>query len=307
MKLQRVSFLGVRGIADTTMDFGRRESGPPHDLVILAGPAGAGKTRALEAILAAKEAVAPYGPPGAGAPWIAPGSTIAKVVLAFHLDEDERTYAATSSDVLEAEVQFFPQRTRADAPEGLVAVLERYSHDRAHGKLEYFPASRRIPFEPPFGGLGTNAQRLYRTTRDARKYGFVPRLLQHLERDRALAREFASRLEALSPTCRHAPGSGGEGMPRSLSSRGGTAMRPSEISDSEADAVIFAATAVAIGLDRSLVLVDRPELHLDLRSAKSFLGGLRALGEDNQLLIASSSPEIIAAAEGARVVCLENP
>lgn len=304
MKIQRVSFLGVRGLADATFEFGQRESVAPAEIVILTGSPASGKTRALEAMIAAKEAIAPYGPIVQGAPWIAENSEVAKVIIAFYLDEEERAYAGASSSVVEAEVQFLPERARADADEGLVAVLDRYSHDRAKGKIEYFPASRRIPIYPPFGGLGAAEQRVNRPTKDARKYSFILRFLQEIAQSPASARDFAARLEAFSATCRYTGGLP-EGVPHCFSSRRGAALSPFEISDSEADAVIFAAASVVLGLSRSILFVDRPELYADLRDAKRLVDGLRALGKDNQLILASSSAELVAAAEQARVVSLE--
>ena len=66
--------------------------------------------------------------------------------------------------------------------------------------------------------------------------------------------------------------------------------------------MLFAATACAIGLDHSVVLVDRPELHLAPGEAAAFVAGLRALGVENQSFLATSSREVAAAAEGAAVI-----
>ena len=181
MKIQRVTFIGVRGLRDATHDFTNPETGAPHDLVVLTGPAASGKTRALEAIVAAKEAIGAYGPMSPGDPWIDAG--VAKIVIAFHLDEEEQTYAGSASAVVEAEAQFLPDRVRSDADEGIVAVLERYGHEPARGKLEYFPATRRISALAPYHGLGAGEQRLLRAGKDARKYSFVMRFLLEIEHD----------------------------------------------------------------------------------------------------------------------------
>lgn len=314
MKIQRVTFLGVRGVGDATLDLtahgaqrtqgthrtqgmqGTQRAGEPHDTVVITGPSASGKTRMLEALVAAKEAIGPYGLPPVGEPWIGAGSA-AKIVLTFHLDAAERDYAGTSSPTLEAEVIFGPERARSEASEGLRAVLDRYSHDPAQGKLEYFPASRRVPPHAPFAGLGTTEQRLGRAGKDPRKYSFVVSLLRALEHDKPRAAGFAARLEALSPTCRYLPGST-DVIPRCFSSRGGPAATVTELADGEADAVIFAATAVTVGLDRSIVLIDRPDLHLD--DPAHLLGGLAALGQHNQLFL-TAGPALAAAAAAAGV------
>jgi hypothetical protein len=309
MKIQRATFLGVRGVADATLDLTDPKTGAPHGVVMVTGPSASGKTRLIEALIAAKEAIAPLAMPPVSAPWIGAGNA-AKIILTFHLDQAEREFAGTASPIQEGEVIFTPGRPRAEAEEGLRAVLDRYSHDRAHGKLEYFPVSRRIPSFPPFHGLGSAEQRLQRPGKDPRKYGFVVQLLRELERDTARAARFGALLEALSSTLRHHPSGSTEPFPRCFTSRGGAPATAVEISDGEADAVIFAATALVVGLDRSLVFVDRPDLHAD--DPGHLLAGLSALGADNQLILAVR-PELAAAAAHApglaapHVVALKAP
>lgn len=305
MKIQSVSFLGVRGLRDASYDFTAREAARPHEVVVFTGPRASGKTRALEAIVAAKEAIAPYGPMVPGAPWIAPGAAVSKIKIAFHLDDAEVTAARAASPVVEAEVTFLPNRARGEAPAGLVSLLQRYAHDPEVGKVEYFPASRAIPGLPPFAGLNTAEQRLARASTDARKYSFVTRFLRDLDADPDRGRELGALLEALSPSVRVVPGPPGEGLPRCLSSHGGPAVTPAELSDGEADAVLFAATALGIGLGRSLILIDRPDQYVDPAHLPSFLTGLRSLGSGNQIILASSSPDLARAAAPAAVIALE--
>jgi hypothetical protein len=300
MKIRRATFLGVRGVDDATYDFTDPRTGAPHGVVVFAGASGSGKTRVLEALVAVKEALGPYGLPTQGAPWIGDGSA-SKIVVTFQLDPAEQDYAGTSSSIAEGEVIFEAERVRRDAEDGLRAVLERYSHERTHGKLEYFPAQRRIPAVAPFGGLGVLEQRILRASKDPRKYSFVVQFLRALEHDRARAEGFATRLAALSPTVRHQT-SEGEVIPRCFSSRGRPAVTALDLSDGEMDAVVFAATAVHVGLDHSLVLVDRPDLHLDDPSL--VLRGLAGLGQDNQLFLAAGSA-LSASADGAHVVTLK--
>jgi hypothetical protein len=198
-------------------------------------------------------------------------------------------------------VIFTEERVRVESDEGLAALLERYAHDPTQGKLEYFPATRRIPAHPPYGGLGVAEQRIARPGKEPRKYGFVVSFLRTLEYSRAAAEAFAARLKAFSPTCRYVARPLEDAEPRCLQSRGGPPVTPAELSDGEADAVLFAATAVVLGLNHSMVFVDRPDLHLD--DPVRLLGGLAALGQDNQLFVASG-PALAAAAAGARIVPL---
>lgn len=300
MKIQRAEFLGVAGVPDLTIDLPTSSSGEPHDRVVVTGPSGAGKTRLLEALIAAKEAIRPYGALAPGAPWIRSGQA-AKIRLAFRLDDDERDFAAASSHVLRAEVIFHPTRIEAEADDGLRAVLGRYSHNGAHGKVDYFPAERRIPTFPPFGGLAAGEQRVARLTKDTRKYGFVLPLLQTFAHDAPRRQRFEAALASLSPSCRFVPGSD-EAIPRCFSSRGGEPVSVGQLSHGESDAVIFAATAALIGLDHSLVFLDRPDLHAD--EPEALIDALGVLGEGNQLWMACS-PRTAAAAHGVHVVTLK--
>lgn len=306
MKLQRVAFLGVRGVKDATYDLARAGTGGPHDVVVISGPTASGKTRLLEALMAAKEAIGPYGLMVVGAPWIAPGAPVSTIELTFSLDEAERAFAKASSKVVDAEVTFLPGRARAVAPGGLIALLGRYTHDPSKGKFEYFPANRRLPSFGPFDGCSSAEQMLYRAGKEGRKYSFVVNGLRALSNDPEQAARFAAKLSKLSATVRYvAPAAAGEGPLHCLSSRGGAPRGPGELSDAEADAVLFAATAVAIGLDGSVLLIDRPDLYVDPQGLPSFVAGLLALGAGNQVFLASSNPSVAAAAERAFVIALE--
>jgi hypothetical protein len=301
MKIQRATFHGVQGVPDLTLDLTDARTGVPRALVVVTGPSASGKTRMLEALIAAKEAIRPYGLMTPGAQWIGAASA-AKVAITFYLDEAEREFAGTSSPTLEGEVIFLPERANAEADDGLRAVLGRYSHNPAYGKVDYFPAERRIPTFPPFPGLGPAEQRVLRLTRDPRKYGSVLPFLRTLDHDVARRERFVASLAALSPTCRYVPDPSGEAIPRCFSSRGGASVTATQLSQSEADAVIFAATAAAIGLDHSLVFIDRPDLHT--ADLARFAAGLASLGQDNQLFLAGR-PELVTAAGGAHVVTLK--
>jgi hypothetical protein len=301
MKIQRAMFIGVSGVPDLTLDLSDPQTGEPHPLVVVCGRSGTGKTRAIEALIAAKEAIRPYGMMATGANWIRNGNA-AKIRLTFHYDESEREFAGASASTTDAEVVFSPDKVTAESDEGLRAVLGRYSHNAAHGKVDYFPVDRRIPMFPPFPGLNSNDQRVGRLSKDARKYGFVLPLLRSLEHDGARRERFAATLAALSPTCRFVPDVSGEAIPRCFSSRGGEPVNAGRLSHSEADAVIFAATAATIGLDHSLVFIDRPDLHLD--DIEPLLEGLAALGRDNQLFLTGGT-RLASAARRAHVVNLE--
>lgn len=303
MKIRQATFLGVRGVADGTYGFAAK-NGVPHDIVVVTGPAASGKTRLLEALFAAKEAIGPYGALGPGKTWLRPGESVAKVMLTLVLEPEECEFAGVADAVVEGEAAFLADGVQRDADEGLAALLSRYRHQRSVGKVEYFPASRRLSPLGPHHGTSELEQRVQRASKDPTKYGFVNRLVRELAERPDASEEFAALLARLSPTVRHVPGFAGLGLPRAFSSRGGDAVTASELSDTEQQCVLLAAVAVGVGLSSSLVLIDRPEL-ASATGGTALVEALRTLGQRNQLLLASNAPDIVAAVPSECVVELE--
>jgi hypothetical protein len=157
----------------------------------------------------------------------------------------------------------------------------------------------------PFHGTRDIEQRLQRVSKEPTKYGFVMRFLRELPQDPAQQKAFARSLEQLSPSCRYVSTGPEPGLPRCFSSRGGPASSVSEVSDTEQQAILLAATSVLIGLSRSLVLLDRPELGTSTGRAAAFVEALGSLGDDNQFVMASSSNEFALALPKANVIRLE--
>lgn len=305
MKIVRATFLGIRGVADGTYDLTHPVTGAPNSLVLVTGAEASGKTSFLEAILAAKEAIGAYGPMSPGATWIASGGIIAKIMLSFALDEEERQYVGTAESIIDGEATFLPERVRRDADEGLVALLARYEHVPSSGKVEYFPSSRRISPLGPFHGISAVEQRMHRASKEITKYGFIVRFLRDLTPQSPAQKAFAQHLERLSPTCRYVSCEPSSGLPRCFSTRTSASATMSELSETEQHSVIFAATAVATGLSKSLILVDRPEASTSPGRAAAFVEALTMLGDDNQIIMASASHEILAVVPKTNVIRLE--
>jgi hypothetical protein len=294
VKLQRATLLGISGLDDVTCDFNDPITGTPRRVSVVTGPPASGKTRLLEALFAAKEVMAPYGAPVNGGSWIR--SEAAKVELVFELDTEEQREGGIGPTV-EAEALFDPEACQFDADDALVVLLERYEHGGKHGKVDYFPASRSIP--PMSVAMGHSAIELqpWRASSSARKYGFVPRYLANLASDALAAARFAQKLASLTSSIRYEPGAGDplDHFVTHRNARVGT----SELSTSEANAVIFAASATLIGYDRSIVFIDRPELGVPENRIVAWVEQLATALGDAQLIVASDSPALVAAVGGA--------
>lgn len=302
MKLVRATFLSIAGLPDLTVGFSD-SAGQVNPITLVTGPAASGKTRLLEALIAAKEAIAPYGPPVLAASWIRGGSEAAKIELTFRLDESERRLCGGIDSIVEAEALFNGNTCASEADAGFVSLLERYEHDPRYAKLDYFPANRALPPAGAAQGLGAFEQRLWRLKSEPRKFGFVPRLLMSLATEASARARFEAALTALSSTVRYVGPTGDDAL-TCFSSAGSRARSVNMLSTSEVDAIVLAATTTMVRHDRSIVLIDRPESGVDESSMPSWASGLASLAPDIQLIVASSSPALRASMPPKAVVAL---
>lgn len=303
MKISKVVTRGVRGVPDGAHDLTDPRTGEPHSLVLVTGPSASGKTRLLEAVMAAKEWVAPYGARPMGAGWIRAGESAAKVQIGWRLNAEEQAYGALGDAPSETESIFDATGRMLPEEDGIVAVLRRYEHGHETGKLEYFPAYRPIPATGLGIGLSAFEQRPLRASGEARKFSSVTRVVHEISGGGPTAEYFADILSRLSPTCRFEPASSADAFPKCF--RGASGMRSvRELSSSETDAVVLAATAVMIGLSHSVVLIDSPEMFADPAFLPELSAGLLSLGQDVQVIAATRSPELLRGAAPNQVITL---
>jgi energy-coupling factor transporter ATP-binding protein EcfA2 len=314
MKLRRVTTDGVRGLADRAYDLTDGRTGNAAPVVVVTGPSGSGKTSFLDAIAAAKEDVAPWGARHSWTKVVRSGAGAAKIRVAWELNDEEQRRMGLDARVIESESIFSPTIAPGQGHDPrLEALLERYDHDPAHGKVEYFFAERTLAREAVgFSALDPSMQKRTRLDRDLRKYGALHKFLAELhlglhERSGAPpGRErFAASFARLCPH-RRVIGVSRTADRMELTFDGG-AQGPVPIHalpHAEQQAVLFAGAFELLGLSRSIVLVDGPELHQDDQGAGSFASALTQLGEDNQLIFATGWATIAEALPEALVVGL---
>lgn len=300
MRIANVSTLGVSGLADGRRDFTR--GGAPADVVIVTGPPGSGKTTILEAIATTKEAIAPYGQ-GPDRWMVAPGQSAAKVTIDWVLDEDELAVAGGTalrpSEALFGDVK---PATETAWDDGLRLVLGRWAPHLP--KVEYFHAHRTLPSSR--AGRVTRPSARARLARDSSKYdGLLDTIVDWTLSGDDKALRFEAGFAALCSS-RSFAGTTTRGGVRAAGFEAPGVEQwatANELSDAEQQAVIFAATFAVIGLWRSVVLIDNPELFLATPMIGPFVRALASMG-DNQLILATGSREVLAAADGAVVVDL---
>lgn len=290
MKLASMSTLHVAGLADGRFDFTR--GGKPASLVVIGGPPGSGKTALLEAIAATKEKIAPYGA-SPGREIIARDHARAKVTIDWWLDEGELAIAGGEalrpSEALFGSVEPAGETAWDD---GLHMVLGRWSTDRP--KVEYLHHPRAIlPTSVIASASVSSRNRLGR--HNAKFDGMVATILGWTDnRDKLEA--FHRAFGFLCSSKRFA-GIVVRGSARLLGFASTTKpdqpwVSLDELSASEHQAALFAATFTVLDLERSVVLIDVPEAALPSDKVVDFVGALTTLGEDNQLIVATSSREL---------------
>jgi hypothetical protein len=310
MKIARVTTSGVRGLPDRTFELTDPSTGRPLDVVFVTGAPGAGKTSFLDAIAAAKEDVAPYGPRRSPAPYVKKGSAAAKIRIDWWLTDDERARLASDKPEIGSESILSPRVPPSTAHDArLVALLGTYDHSPETPKMEYFHEHRTVARgSTGSSALGPADQRGLRLDKDLFKYAVLPRYLVELYLDGPTgAQEFERRFTSLCHTRK--PG----GLRKTHAGRevffvadDGTEVGVEDLSASAQDALIFAATTQLVGLAHSILLVDAPEKHMESAAAVPFTFALAELGDDNQLIVATGSKELVRQAKAHAVLRLES-
>jgi hypothetical protein len=308
MKISRFAARGVLGLRDLDLDFAAGASGAsagPRDVVIVSGPPASGKTRLFDVMLAALEAVGPYHGMVRAEGWCADLAKGARVELGLLVEGSVEGSVAGSPEGASARavVDFTADGVLTAVNRRVAKLVSRYDHDPAHGKREYFPEGRQRAWGARCDGLGELEQSLLRSTKDAQKYSFVPRFLAELRHDDRRRATFARQLELLSPSVRFAA------APRKdptacFKNRTREEVPFVELSSSESEAVIIAATATLVGLHRSVIFLDRPELYVSSDRLAEFVEALLQLGEQNQWFIATSDRNLAAQIPRAHHVSL---
>ncbi|MDI3291214.1 hypothetical protein [Polyangium sp. 15x6] len=317
MRVRKVRVDGFRGLPDQEFSLTNPRTDAAHELVLVTGARASGKTSFLEAIVAAKEQVGPYGPTAPPSSYLRPGVGTAKVRVEWELSNTERDRFGTATRALVSESLFGDIVLEPPEPDpSLAALLSEYIPDPAFGKVEYFHASRRLPFASSIDlsrAAGDSLDRMVRLGRDDTKYSGLVRFIVEaalgLDVDAEGKPKPKGRVkkafEALCPTKQLGGLYRAEDamLPVFLDGQR-RAYSLAQLSDSELDALLFATTFVRAGVGHSIVLVDTPEKHLGDAEARDFVKALATLGTDNQLIVATQSAALVSSVQADQVIRL---
>lgn len=304
MRISAISFDGCRSLPDTKLGFAT-SGGQAPEIILVTGGAASGKTTFLETILAAKETMAPYAGRALGTrSFVRAGSTSAKVNITWEVSQSE-SQRIRSTGPFETEAIFgtFDGQPVHAASE-IIGLLGRYDRAPDLGKLEYFHDARALPVVMPSGLTdGPGMERFKRLTRDITKYHFVPRMIVDTH---ALGTEAKLRaaIERVCPTkiVTGVHQANGQVEPLLFDKRSRRSTPWSELTASEAQCFLFATTFVWAGLNDSVVFIDSPELHVGERGVVPLIEALQAVGKDNQFIMATQSPALLASVPPRQVV-----
>lgn len=317
MKVRKILVDGFRGLHDREHTLIDPRTDGAYDLVLVTGGRASGKTSFLEAIIAGKEQVGPYGAAQPASSFVRQDASAAKVRIDWELSSTERDRYGTGKRVLVGESIFGDVvLTPPDPDPALAALLGEYVADPEYGKVEYFHASRRLPLGATIDlskSAGTDLDRMTRLLRDDMKYAGLVRFIVEaglgLDVDSEGKAKPPGRVtkafEALCPT-KKLGGlyRSGEQMLPAFVDAGRRTYSLAQLTDSELDALIFAATFVRAGIAGSVVLIDTPEKHLGDADARVFVQALAQLGANNQLVVATQAPSLLASVQSDQIIRL---
>jgi hypothetical protein len=307
MRIIKLETNGVRGLRDASWTLEPDRSGPGHATVVT-GPPQVGLTTFLDAIAMRAARLAVTGMPPGAAEVLRVGGKAATIRSTWWIDAEERAFGGTHEETLDAEVVFKrDELARADADPALLGLMSRYDHSPTLSKVVSIPTRRLSDGGfPAFLDFEVD-QQFKHLTDDPEKFAGVPLALAR----HALGLGDSARFEGvqrlfaeLCPSVRLV-GANRTTMLLEFALSSGLRLPLKRLSFAERNAFILAAVPALYGLQRSVVLLDTPELGLAPGVAARWVDALRRYAPEAQWIIASRDPEVVASVEPASRIQLE--
>ncbi len=290
----------------------------PHELVILKGAPGVGKTLFLRLLGGLKEAFAPIGSAPDFRTFLRPGQPTGKLTATFVLNEVERIRAKVTSAEQKVVVDVEPAGATCSADPNLEHAFVPVDKTAAFTRWEFFPACRYLRLSdfgrahPP---LSSDLEAARRLTSDSDKYAVIRRVFYELalsqaagiasaldSRGVALRGDepdfFAPYKAAVATMAPHLRMVNVELCPGSaipiFARRTGERVPIFELTHTEEQSVLFAFAYVWLSLNQAIVLIDTPELLQPPSEQAHFFSRLLTLGRGNQTFVSTASSDIAA-------------
>jgi hypothetical protein len=304
MRVAELTTTNLRGLRDGTWHFGDTATGQVAPMTVVTGPSGVGLTTFLEGIaLCCRGLATGLGMPQASTVLRA-GERATFLQSRWLLDADERSYGGVSAELVSGEVVVERGGIgRVAADPALLALMSRYDHSSSLSKVVLVPARRvtegsmsgfsdlesqlrftRLSPDPSkFDGLSSALVPLGSPLPTA-KYNAVGRLMHELVSTVRLAVTGDAVLEFALPS----------GMQVPLHA----------LSLAERNAFVLSAAVILMGLQRSVILLDTPEIGLAPGVASRWLNALRRAAPEAQWVVASRDPSVIESVEPSARITL---
>lgn len=300
MRIVALETAGVRSLADASWTLEPDRGGPGHTTVIT-GPPSCGLTTFLEAIAMSAARLAVGGSPARSEDVLRPGAAAATIRSTWWLDAEERAWGGTPEETTRAEVVWRRNEAgRADGDPALLGLMSRYDHSPTVSKVVYIPARRLSDAGVP-GFLDFEVDQQYkRFADDPDKFASLPaQLVKHatgfgdsarFEAVKTLFAEMCDTVRLVGTSPRMAP---------DFALPGGARVPLERLSFAERNAFVLAAVPALLGLQRSVILLDSPELGVAPGLAARWVGALRRFAPEAQWIVATRDAGVIASVEAS--------
>jgi hypothetical protein len=311
MRLLELKTENFRGLPDGSHLFSDPATGAPFPLIVIGGGHASGKTSLLAAIVALVEHCGAYPLQPDPTKWLRHGAESGSVSGTWLLSPGEQERAGLEQPVYSATLPLAAREPQLPEPD-IEAVFRDFSRDPDTAKVLLFPSHRQL--EPRQRPTPPADLERFRLTARADRYAGFEHLLYRLAAEDGLEAVARTRADGMLMVgdlrdalhgCRGAiaaldPGltlsrvEQSDGRPLVWFQLDGSAeVELYHLSHGEQQAVLFGVCHAYFGLQRSLVLIDEPELHLHPEQHLGFVTALAGLGDDGQIIAATSSPQIL--------------
>ena len=297
MKIIELEAAGVRALRDGTWSLEPARG----NLTVVTGPPSVGVTSFLDAIAFTAGLLSVGGTVPSADDALRAGESTARIRSVWELDEAEREFGGTLEETSEAVVSFRRGALgRADADPALLGLMSRYDHRPELSKVVNIPERRLVDGSlPAFSDFEVD-QRYKHLSPAADKFSGVPyALVRHWSGFGEKARfDDVKRLfsELCDTVSLAGVGSVGDLL---FSLPSGPQIPLHRLGFVERNAFILAAVPVLLGLERSVILLDTPEMGLGPGIAGRWLSALRGYAPAAQWIVGSRDPSVLESAPPA--------